>query len=92
MPTQRNVTQLNIRIPQSLAEELETLAQAEHLEKIDMDGPPTALGRGGTAQTGAGIAVVCRWEGHQESGGRNRGDHRVGDDGSHRAARDPVGV
>jgi predicted HTH domain antitoxin len=36
MPAQPNVTQLNIRIPQTLAHELEALAHAEHLEKIDL--------------------------------------------------------
>jgi predicted HTH domain antitoxin len=36
MPEQRQVTQLNIRIPKALARELEELAHAEHLEKIDM--------------------------------------------------------
>ena len=36
MPEQRQVTQLNIRIPRALARDLEELAHAEHLEKIDM--------------------------------------------------------
>lgn len=32
----RAVTQLNLRIPPDLARELDTLAQTEHLEKIDI--------------------------------------------------------
>ena len=36
MPEQQQVTQLNLRIPKALARELEELAHAEHLEKIDM--------------------------------------------------------
>ena len=36
MRGQRAVTQLNLRIPGELARELEELAHAEHLEKIDI--------------------------------------------------------
>ena len=36
MPEKHTVTQLNIRIPPTLAQALEELAAAEHLEKIDI--------------------------------------------------------
>jgi predicted HTH domain antitoxin len=36
MATHEGVTQVNIRIPRQLARELEALAEAEHLEKIDV--------------------------------------------------------
>lgn len=36
MPGKQAVTQLNLRIPQDLALELEELARVEHLEKIDI--------------------------------------------------------
>jgi len=36
MPGKQAVTQLNIRIPQDLAQELEELALVEHIERIDI--------------------------------------------------------
>lgn len=36
MPTQTTREQLNIRIPKKLAQELEALAEVEHVAKIDM--------------------------------------------------------
>jgi hypothetical protein len=36
MPARATLEQLNIRIPKKLARELEALAEAEHVAKIDL--------------------------------------------------------